>query len=341
MIIGITGTFGAGKGEIVNILKQKGFAYYSCSDYLREELRKQGKEITIPNLAGLGNSIREQYGNGEIVKRLLGEIKEENTIIDSLRHPEEINELKKSDKFILIGVDANIGIRYERIRARNRNEDNLSFEEFVQEEEKQKTNFGYTMQLHNCLELADHKIENNGTLEELNKKLEEIYKEISEKEEYIRPSWDEYFMEVARTIAKRGTCSRGRSGCVIARNKQILVTGYVGSPKGLPHCDDIGHQFKKTIHEDGNTTNHCVRTVHAEQNAICQAAKLGVSIEGATLYCKMTPCRVCAMLIINSGIKRVVCEKRYHVGGESEEMFKQAGIELEFMNGSLEEYPNM
>ncbi|MEN7981840.1 MAG: cytidine/deoxycytidylate deaminase family protein [Nanoarchaeota archaeon] len=161
-----------------------------------------------------------------------------------------------------------------------------------------------------------------------------------QKEVYVRPTWDEYFMEIAKTIAKRATCDRGRSGCVIARDKQLLVTGYVGSPKGLPHCDDVGHQFKKTIHEDRHITNHCVRTIHAEQNAICQAAKLGVSINEATLYCKMTPCRVCAMLIINSGIKRVVCEKKYHAGAESEEMFKQAGIQIEFFDEKIEQYKN-
>jgi dCMP deaminase len=157
-------------------------------------------------------------------------------------------------------------------------------------------------------------------------------------EKYQRPSWDEYFMEVANTIAKRATCDRGRSGCVIARDGQLLVTGYVGSPTGLPHCDDVGHQMKRTVHEDGRETQHCVRTVHAEQNAICQAAKLGVSIKGATLYCRMTPCRVCAMLIINCGIVRVVCERRYHAGEESEEMFRLAGIQLEFKHNEVLQY---
>ncbi len=153
-----------------------------------------------------------------------------------------------------------------------------------------------------------------------------------------RPSWDEYFMEIAHTVSKRATCDRGRSGCVIARERQILVTGYVGSPKGLAHCDQVGHQMKKMLHEDGHTTMHCVRTVHAEQNAICQAARLGISIEGATLYCRMTPCRVCAMLIINCGITRVVCEKKYHAGLESEEMFAQAGVVLEYFNQEILKY---
>ena len=157
-------------------------------------------------------------------------------------------------------------------------------------------------------------------------------------EKYIRPSWDEYFMEIANTVSKRATCNRGRSGCVIVKDRQILVSGYVGSPVGLPHCDEVGHQMKKMLHEDGAISEHCVRTVHAEQNAICQAAKRGIALEGSTLYCRMTPCRVCAMLIINCGIKRVVCEKKYHAGTESEEMFGKAGVELEFFNEEVLKY---
>jgi len=157
-------------------------------------------------------------------------------------------------------------------------------------------------------------------------------------EKYVRPSWDEYFMEIAHTVSKRATCDRGRSGCVIVKDKQILVSGYVGSPNGLPHCDDVGHQMKKMLHEDGSISEHCVRTVHAEQNAICQAAKRGIALEGSTLYCRMTPCRVCAMLIINCGIKRVVCEKKYHAGAESEEMFAKAGVELDFFSEEILKY---
>jgi dCMP deaminase len=155
---------------------------------------------------------------------------------------------------------------------------------------------------------------------------------------YHRPTWDEYFMEVMDSISKRATCNRGRSGCVIARENQLLVTGYVGSPVGLPHCDDVGHLMKKVLHEDGSVSEHCVRTVHAEQNAISQAAKLGVALNGATLYCRMTPCRVCCMLIINCGIVRVVCQRKYHAGAESEEMFKTAGIHLEYVNDEIQAY---
>ena len=161
-----------------------------------------------------------------------------------------------------------------------------------------------------------------------------------EKTEHQRPSWDEYFMDLANTAAKRATCDRGRSGCVIVRERQVLVTGYVGSPRGMPHCDDVGHLFKKVFHEDGSVSQHCVRTVHAEQNAICQAARRGIALDHGTLYCKMTPCRTCAMLIINCGIDRVVCEKKYHAGKESEELFKEAGVKLHYFSDEVEEYDN-
>lgn len=130
------------------------------------------------------------------------------------------------------------------------------------------------------------------------------------------------------------------SGCVIVRENRLLVAGYVGSPPGMPHCDDVGHQMKKMIHEDGSITEHCVRTIHAEQNAIVQAARVGTSIKDATLYCRMTPCRTCAMLIIGAGIARVVCEKKYRAGAESEAMFRQVGIELIFMSEDVQQYPS-
>ena len=156
-----------------------------------------------------------------------------------------------------------------------------------------------------------------------------------------RKSWEEYFIDIVNTIAERATCNRGKSGAIIVKNKRILSTGYVGSPIGLPHCDDVGHQFKKTIHEDGHVTNHCIRTVHAEQNAICQAARYGVPIDGSTLYCTMLPCYTCAKMIINSGIKKVVCIKDYHAGDETKEVFAQAGISLKIINKEVMKYDKM
>lgn len=156
-----------------------------------------------------------------------------------------------------------------------------------------------------------------------------------------RPSWDEYFMDVARAVAKRATCDRGMSGAVIVRNKRILSTGYVGAPAGLPHCAEAGHLFKKVIHDFDTITQHCLRTCHAEENAIVQAARHGISIEDSTMYCKMTPCFNCSKLIINAGIKRVVAEKDYHAAKETKDFFKQAGVKLEILNPEAETYPKM
>ncbi len=153
-----------------------------------------------------------------------------------------------------------------------------------------------------------------------------------------RPSWDDYFLELADAASRRATCDRGKSGCVIVRDRQVLATGYVGSPSGLPHCDDVGHLMKKVIQEDGRTTEHCLRTVHAEQNAICQAAKKGIPIEGATVYTRMTPCRTCAMLLINCGIRRVVCERKYQLAEESEQLLAEAGVQLEYKYDGRQEY---
>ncbi len=154
----------------------------------------------------------------------------------------------------------------------------------------------------------------------------------------VRPSWDDYFLELADAASRRATCDRGKSGCVIVRDKQVLATGYVGSPAGLPHCDDVGHLMKKEIQENGEISEHCLRTVHAEQNAICQAAKRGISIEGATVYTRMTPCRTCAMLLINCGIQKVVCERKYQLSEESEQLFAEAGVELVYKYGGRQEY---
>ena len=153
-----------------------------------------------------------------------------------------------------------------------------------------------------------------------------------------RPSWDDYFLDLANVASSRATCDRGKSGCVIVRDKQVLATGYVGSPAGLPHCDDVGHLMKKVIQENGEISEHCLRTVHAEQNAICQAAKRGISIEGATVYTRMTPCRTCAMLLINCGIKKVVCERKYQLAEESEQLLAEAGIELVYKYDGKQEY---
>ena len=119
-----------------------------------------------------------------------------------------------------------------------------------------------------------------------------------------RPSWDDYFMALARIIATRSTCDRLRAGAVLVKDNRIIATGYNGSPPGLPHCDsDAGH-----LMEEG----HCVRTIHGEHNTLLQAAKIpGASTEGATIYSVYSPCVHCAKYIVAAGVKRLVLGKVY------------------------------
>src|SRR3989344_2970274 len=163
-------------------------------------------------------------------------------------------------------------------------------------------------------------------------------KSIKKVAKHKRPSWDEYFIGMANYVGSRATCDRGYSGCVIVREKRVISTGYVGSPPGLPHCDDVGHDMHTIINEDGSKSEHCLRTAHAEQNAIAQAARFGVALEGATMYCKMVLCHVCAKLVVTAGIKRVVAEKDYHKAEATKNIFKKAGIKLEIINKKIEQY---
>ena len=135
-----------------------------------------------------------------------------------------------------------------------------------------------------------------------------------------RPSWDEYFMDIARAVGTRATCSRRKVGALIVKEKRILSTGYNGAPLGMRHCRHAG---------GGDMVDgHCARSTHAEQNAIVQAARHGISIEGGTLYCTDHPCLTCAKLLINAGIRRVVYAQAYP-DELAVQMFREAGASLE------------
>src|SRR5262249_51536140 len=133
-----------------------------------------------------------------------------------------------------------------------------------------------------------------------------------------RASWDEYFMAIAKVVSSRSTCDRKFVGAVIVRNRTILSTGYNGSMRGLPHCSEVGHMM-----EDG----HCVATIHAEVNAILQAARNGVMIEGSTLYVTASPCWNCFKAAVNSGIVKI-CYGEFYRDQRSLDVAKQAKVEL-------------
>jgi dCMP deaminase len=126
-----------------------------------------------------------------------------------------------------------------------------------------------------------------------------------------RPSWDQYFMIITRQVAERSTCLRAKVGAVIVRDKNILATGYNGAPAGLPHCTDVGCLIYRSTTPSGDVEENCFRCIHAEMNAIAQAAKNGASIRDAAVYVTHTPCIQCFKVLINTGIKRIVYDKPY------------------------------
>ena len=142
-----------------------------------------------------------------------------------------------------------------------------------------------------------------------------------------RPTWDEYFMEMATVAAKRSTCLRRSVGAVIVKNKQILASGYNGTPMGLPHCEEVGCLREQLKVPSGKCHELC-RGVHAEQNAITQAAYHGVSVKGATLYCTHQPCVVCTKMLINAGIERIVYANPYP-DELAQKMMGQSKIKIE------------
>lgn len=144
--------------------------------------------------------------------------------------------------------------------------------------------------------------------------------------ELTRPSWTQYFMDITELVAKRSTCTRRAVGAILVKDKRILATGYNGAPSGVRHCSETGC-LREQLNVPSGERHELCRGVHAEQNAIVQAAYHGVSINGATLFCTNLPCSICAKLLINAGVKRIYYQSGY-ADAISEEMLSEAHVEV-------------
>ena len=150
-----------------------------------------------------------------------------------------------------------------------------------------------------------------------------------------RPGWDDYFMEIARVVAKRSNCSRRQVAAVIVKENHLLSTGYNGTPRGVKNCFDGGCPRCAGHAPSGSSLEECL-CVHAEQNAICQAARYGIDVSGATIYITLSPCLTCAKLIINAGIKEVVYAGDYTAFLDTvKDMFRQSGVKCRAFKGKL------
>jgi dCMP deaminase len=150
-------------------------------------------------------------------------------------------------------------------------------------------------------------------------------------EEPKRLGWHEYFMSVAHLISRRATCTRGHIGAVLVRDNNILSTGYNGAPAGLPHCNETTCRIYRSTHPDGTVEENCVNTIHAEINAIAQAAKHGVSIRDADIYITASPCIHCLKVLVNVGIRTIYYDKPYKIE-HIDELLRLSGVRLVKVN---------
>ncbi|MCF7844510.1 MAG: AAA family ATPase [Kiritimatiellales bacterium] len=333
--IGLTGTMGSGKGEIAKLLEKRGFKYISLSDMVRAEATLRGLEHSRENLQNIGNELRTKCGAGALGTKVREEIEKEpehNWVIDGIRNPGESQELEKLNGYKMVGVSSDTETILKRIMERQRGGEVLKREYILERLEKEK-GVGEPpegQQVRKCLDRCDYMILNEGTLEDLEKKFEHFLRLQAGEE---RPTFDEIFMEIAYTWAKRATCLRRQVGAVIAKDKQQLTAGYNGAPRGVPHCAQLGGCLRAKLNIPSGQRHEICRGTHAEQNAITQAAKFGINIEGSTLYCNCFPCVICTKMILNAGITTVVYDSDYDDPLSKEILGQQSLLELRRYEG--------
>ncbi len=325
MIIGLTGKNGSGKGEVANFLKDRGFQYYSLSDALRDEAQKRNQEITRDLLVALGNELREKEGPGCLAERIFMKLDpEKNYIIDSIRHPSEVQVFRRRNDFKLLRIYAPERLRFERLRQRGREHDPKVWEDFLALEAKEaKSGVKTDQQLDQAIAMADLQIDNNGPLKELHEKIKHVLVQLSQSAP--RPSWDEYFMNIAKVTALRSNCMKRKVAAVIVKDKRIISTGYNGTPRGVTNCNEGGCPRCAAIDASGKDLGECLCS-HGEENSIVQAAYHGVSVKGATLYTTFSPCLMCTKMIINAGLSEVVYQANYPLLDLSLKLLQQAGV---------------
>lgn len=331
IVIGITGKYCAGKTTVCDCLKSKSFYCTSLSDELRSILLKDKVELTRENLIKKGNELRKEHGNNYLAKIVADSMhKDKNYVVDSLRNPDEIRELQKLQSFHLWGIEASEENRFERIVKRNREGDPKTFGEFRDFEARESGSANASaQQLDKCISMAEHVIANDGTLAELFHKVDSVLMQTPL--ELKRPSWDEYFMNIAKEIAMRSNCVKRKVGCVIVRDKRIVSTGYNGTPRGVKNCNEGGCARCNSFTDGGTKLDECLCS-HAEENAIVQAAYHGISTKGATLYCTYSSCLTCSKMIINAGIEKVVYNADYPLAETALNMLAEAGVEAKKMS---------
>lgn len=329
IIIGFTGRNASGKTTAAELLARRGFTSLSLSDVIREEAKQRGLSEVRENLIALGNELRERHGPGALAQLTVARmLPDRNYAVDSIRHPAEVEALRRAGagSFSLFHVFAPLEARFARSLARQRAGDGATLEAFIQQEEREfASSNAAAQQLLETERLADRVIDNDGTLDEFTARLTATLQALEVASR--RPSWDQYFMDIARTVATRSNCMKRQVAAVIVSDRRIISTGYNGTPRGVKNCNEGGCPRCNSFGESGKNLEECLCS-HAEENAIVQASYHGIAIRDATLYTTYSPCLMCSKMIINAGIRRVVFNDAYPLNDTATGMLKQAGVDL-------------
>jgi dCMP deaminase len=327
MIIGLTGRNASGKTEVAQYLQKRGFYYYSLSDAIRDEIKRQGREITREVLIEVGNDLRTRFGPGILAERVLERLSpSSNYVVDSIRNPVEIDVLRRRRDFLLLAVKADQAVRFQRSCVRGREGATQSLEQFVNEESRElDSNDPASQQLIATERVADIVVQNNSSLEDLHRDMDRLMARIMG--DFRRPDWDEYFMNIARVVASRSNCMKRKVAALIIKDKRVISTGYNGTPRGARNCNEGGCPRCNSMTESGTALEECLCS-HGEENAITQAAYHGTSVKGATLYTTFAPCLLCTKMIINSGIVEVVYNEDYPLNDRALSLLRECGIVL-------------
>jgi len=327
MIIGVSGPNGAGKGVFIQYLEERSFYALSLSDVIRDELASRGLSETREKMIEVGTGLRHQGGAGALAEGLLAKLStDRNYAIDSIRHPAEVEVLRAANNdFRLVWVDADIETRFERMRERGRSGDPETLEAMRDFENRELGSADpAAQQLDAVREMADFVVRNDGGFEELYQSIHAVFRESLF---FERPSWDEYFISIARVVASRSNCVKRKVAAVVTLDRRIISTGYNGTPRGTKNCNEGGCPRCNDLAPGGTQLGDCVCS-HGEENAITQAAYHGVSLRGATLYTTFSPCLQCTKMILNCGIVEVVYNHDYPLGSSSLDLLTEAGIKV-------------
>jgi dCMP deaminase len=324
MLIGLTGRNAAGKGEAARYLQKKSFYYYSLSDVIRDEIRHRGEEPTRERLIIVGNELRQRHGAAVLAERILAKIEDDkHYIIDSIRNPSEVDAFREAKHFKLIRIEAPAEVRFKRIVSRQRESDPKTFDEFVELENREAEGDDTSQNLVKVELMADHSLSNAGSLDKLHAQIDELLPKLLR--EVQRPSWDEYFMNIAKVVASRSNCMKRKVAAIIVRDKRVVSTGYNGTPRGTRNCNEGGCPRCNSMATSGTALDECLCS-HGEENAIVQASYHGVSLKDAIIYSTFAPCLQCAKMIINSGIREVIYNTEYPLNASAFRLFQEAGV---------------